>query len=275
MVLGDLRSIVGAATMAGRQIHEFLSDYALANLAPLARAIHGRSKPICGSKSPRCRTAYTSSASISTAIRSRRTCTRRSTSMAGRHVDYRARRRKHARRRSIAPITRPCLHDVSLQVRAGRRIFPNNEGLFRPIRVTAPEGSLLNCTFPAPVKARAKATNNINQVLFGALWPVLRSIRRKPAAARSGPFTSLGTIQTMAGSPSTACRMAGAAHCGYGWRLPVAFPHNSAVTPVEIMELRAPILSRRKRCVPILRAPGAPAEVLAKRSWYAASRPRR
>ena len=49
---------------------------------------------------------------------------------------------------------------------------PNNEGLFRPIHVTAPEGCILNATFPAPVKARAKTTNNINQVLFGALWPI-------------------------------------------------------------------------------------------------------
>ena len=35
---------------------------------------------------------------------------------------------------------------------------PNNEGLFRPIHISAPEGSILNARFPAPVKARAKTT---------------------------------------------------------------------------------------------------------------------
>ena len=49
---------------------------------------------------------------------------------------------------------------------------PNNEGLFRPIHVSAPEGSILNATFPVPVKARAKTTNNLNQVIFGAVWPL-------------------------------------------------------------------------------------------------------
>jgi N-methylhydantoinase B/oxoprolinase/acetone carboxylase alpha subunit len=32
--------------------------------------------------------------------------------------------------------------------------IPHNEGSTRPIRVTAPEGSILNCTFPASVSAR-------------------------------------------------------------------------------------------------------------------------
>ena len=55
--------------------------------------------------------------------------------------------------------------------------IPNNEGLFRPFHVSAPEGSILNTTFPYPVRARAKTTNNINQVLFGAVWPVLGGAR--------------------------------------------------------------------------------------------------
>jgi N-methylhydantoinase B/oxoprolinase/acetone carboxylase alpha subunit len=31
--------------------------------------------------------------------------------------------------------------------------IPNNDGLVRPLRVVAPEGSILNCRFPAPVRA--------------------------------------------------------------------------------------------------------------------------
>src|SRR5205823_11774451 len=32
--------------------------------------------------------------------------------------------------------------------------IPHNEGSTRPIEITAPEGSILNCTFPASVNAR-------------------------------------------------------------------------------------------------------------------------
>jgi N-methylhydantoinase B len=32
--------------------------------------------------------------------------------------------------------------------------IPHNEGSTRPIRVTAPEGSILTCTFPSAVNAR-------------------------------------------------------------------------------------------------------------------------
>ena len=46
---------------------------------------------------------------------------------------------------------------------------PNNEGSFRPITVRAPEGSLLNCRFPAAVGARHLTGHFLSQVLFGAL----------------------------------------------------------------------------------------------------------
>jgi N-methylhydantoinase B/oxoprolinase/acetone carboxylase alpha subunit len=47
---------------------------------------------------------------------------------------------------------------------------PHNEGSTRPIRVTAPEGSILNCTFPASVNAR---TFSYHDTLLKALAPVL------------------------------------------------------------------------------------------------------
>ena len=44
--------------------------------------------------------------------------------------------------------------------------IPNNTGLFKPIHVFAPKGSILNTTFPHPVQARAKTTNNIKSYKF-------------------------------------------------------------------------------------------------------------
>ncbi|MFN0161498.1 MAG: hydantoinase B/oxoprolinase family protein [Burkholderiales bacterium] len=50
---------------------------------------------------------------------------------------------------------------------------PNNDGSFRPIRVSAPEGSLLNPRRPAPVWARHLSGHYVPPVIFGALAPIL------------------------------------------------------------------------------------------------------
>ena len=50
---------------------------------------------------------------------------------------------------------------------------PNNEGSFRPVTVRAPEGSILNCRFPAAVGARHLIGHFLSQAIFGALAPAL------------------------------------------------------------------------------------------------------
>lgn len=50
---------------------------------------------------------------------------------------------------------------------------PNNEGSFRPITVTAPEGCILNCKRPAPVGARHILGHFLSAAVFGALSHVL------------------------------------------------------------------------------------------------------
>jgi N-methylhydantoinase B len=50
---------------------------------------------------------------------------------------------------------------------------PNNDGTFLPIRVTAPEGCLVNPRRPAPVWARHLSGHYLPPVIFGALAPIL------------------------------------------------------------------------------------------------------
>ncbi|MEM9900471.1 MAG: hydantoinase B/oxoprolinase family protein [Pseudomonadota bacterium] len=50
---------------------------------------------------------------------------------------------------------------------------PNNEGLFLPIRIIAPEGSFLNCLPPAPVAMRANTCQRVVDVVIGALADAL------------------------------------------------------------------------------------------------------
>ena len=44
-----------------------------------------------------------------------------------------------------------------------------NAGLSRPITVTAPEGTILNCTHPAAVNGRIQTCQRVSDVIFGAL----------------------------------------------------------------------------------------------------------
>src|SRR6266850_7526547 len=46
---------------------------------------------------------------------------------------------------------------------------PNNEGAFRVLRITAPEGSILNVQHPAPVAARHIIGHFLPHVVAGAL----------------------------------------------------------------------------------------------------------
>ena len=134
--------------------------------------------------------------------------------------------------------------------------IPNNEGLFRPIHVSAPKGRSSTARFPAPVKARAKTTNNMNQVLFGALWPIFG----RHAQAGSGsiwPFKFFGD-EPPYGRFAVHCLPHGGrgAMQNIDGMIPIAFPHNSTVTPAEILELRAPILVEKKVLLPDSGGPG-------------------
>ena len=50
---------------------------------------------------------------------------------------------------------------------------PNNEGAFRPVRITAPEGSILNARHPAPVAARHVVGHFLPHAIAGALSEAL------------------------------------------------------------------------------------------------------
>jgi len=50
---------------------------------------------------------------------------------------------------------------------------PHNEGSFRPVHVTAPEGSIVNPRHPAPVAARHIIGHFLPNLIFGALAPAL------------------------------------------------------------------------------------------------------
>lgn len=63
---------------------------------------------------------------------------------------------------------------------------PNNDGCYRPIEIRAPAGSIVNCTYPAPVASRGVSLLRIDDVVNGAMG---QALPKRMTAAHSGQYT--------------------------------------------------------------------------------------
>jgi N-methylhydantoinase B len=129
--------------------------------------------------------------------------------------------------------------------------LPNNDGLFRPIRISAPEGSLLNPKSPAPVGGRSCTGHYVPILIFGALHSVLP--KRVMAGAGSPlwianlsgtrsdgkPFATV--LFYNGGMGATASKDGSAA---------MSWPSNISPTPIEIAERDSPVFFKYKRLRP-------------------------
>ena len=129
--------------------------------------------------------------------------------------------------------------------------LPNNEGMLRPIHVTAPENCILNPLFPASVGGRSNTGHYVPVVVFGALARIIPD-----------------KIMAAAGSPLWNCTQSGVRENGktYANNLffnggmgatatvdgasTLAWPSNISSTPVEIMERISPFFFHYKRLRP-------------------------
>lgn len=257
MVLGDVRAIVGTHQIGVRRVREFLSDYALPDIVELSAEIHDRSEALMRARIEELPDGvYEFGLDIDGYIETVHLHATVEVRGSDIYVDY----------TGTSPQTRlgaiNCVYNVTYSGTmypfkcALVPTVPNNAGLFRPIHVTAPKGCILNCEFPFPVRARAKVTNNINQVLFGAVWPILG----EHAQAGSGsiwPFSVSGNIEGYGNFAVFILPHGGrGAMRNMDGQIPIAFPHNSSVTATEIMEIQAPILMECKEFLPDSAGPG-------------------
>ncbi|MCZ7567121.1 MAG: hydantoinase B/oxoprolinase family protein [Ardenticatenaceae bacterium] len=257
LVMGDLHAIVGTHRVGARRVQEFLNDYELDDLRELAAEILNRSemalRQAIGAL-PDGTSTYEVTGD-------------------GYFEPFTLRVRIEVRGSDIyfdfagsSPQVRNAAINTAFNLTYATAIYPikcmlapyipNNDGLVRPLHVTAPKGSIVNCTFPAPVKARAKVMKHIPPLIFGALAPLLPG---EVIAAAGGifPFQFSGddprygtfNVHVLPHGGT------GAMKASDGW-LPVAYPHNSTITPAEIMELQCPVLMLRKAMLPDSGGPG-------------------
>jgi N-methylhydantoinase B/oxoprolinase/acetone carboxylase alpha subunit len=123
---------------------------------------------------------------------------------------------------------------------------PANEGTFRPITAIAPEGSILNCRKPVSVGSRTRTGWHIHALLFGAL----ESILPDRVQAGNGLMNSVHVYGQNPGGDFynahffiAGGRGASNGRDGIGRN---CFPSSARNVPVEVLELRTPVLVRNR-----------------------------
>src|SRR5712691_8209244 len=126
--------------------------------------------------------------------------------------------------------------------------LPNNTGSLAPIKVKAPEGSIVNCTYPSPVNARHVVGMYVPMPILKALYGVIpdRVLAEGSGAVwtmqiqgkrRDGkPFTS-SMFNYSGGMGARATKPGPSATC---------YPTGIAAVPIEILEAVMPIVFDRK-----------------------------
>jgi N-methylhydantoinase B len=128
--------------------------------------------------------------------------------------------------------------------------IPINDGTFRPIGMTAPEGTIINSRPPAAVAARSQVGHYISSAIYGALAPI---VPEKVIADSGSPRPMvIMSGRTDAGDAFVTTVLV---HGGMGATprndgLPcIAFPTNTAGIPVEIVEATTPVLVEEKEFI--------------------------
>lgn len=126
---------------------------------------------------------------------------------------------------------------------------PHNEGAFRPVHITAPEGSILNCRRPAAVASRHLVGHFLPSAIFGALAkvipdrvmagsadPIWMSIWRAkwPKTEKMSNFTLF-----MLGGTGARPTKDGLSTTG--------FPSGVGGVPTEIAETQAPLVQQHRQ----------------------------
>jgi len=151
--------------------------------------------------------------------------------------------------------------------------IPNNDGSAAPIHLTAPEGTVVNCRFPAAVAARMQIGHFMTEIIYRAL--ALALPRRVVAGSGGTPATmQVFYGQRGSGQPFHAVLIrggglgAGSARDGEGCFI---FPANGANTPVEILESDSPLIVERRELLPDSGGPGRQRGGLGRREVFCLS----
>ena len=247
MVLGDFHAQVAGGAVGGERLLEFMTEFGMPRLEPLADEIIGRTetamREAIRALTPGVYEHTITSDGFDEPVLIRVRCEVRGDELL---IDYAG--SSPASRRGVNVV----MNYTEAYTTYGVKVIvspdvPNNDGAFRPLRITAPEGSILNARRPAPVAARHVIGHFLPHVIAGALGQAL------PGRVMAEGSANIWGIQVagkdMTGEPFTHVFFASG---GTGARptkdglSATAFPSGVLGTPVEVLETVAPFLVERK-----------------------------
>ena len=251
LVMGDFHAQIAGGTVGGERLLEFMEEFGLTRLEPLGDEIVGRTERAMRESIARLRPgAYTyavTSDGFDEPITIRVRCEAHGGELA---IDYTGSSPESRRGINVVMNYTEAYSTYGAKVIVSPDV-PNNEGAFRPVRITAPEGSILNARHPAPVAARHVVGHFLPHAIAGALrealpdrvmaegsaniWGVQVSGRDEDGRAFSFVvFTSGGT-----GARATKDGLSA-----------TAFPSGVLGTPAEVIESLSPLVIERKALRP-------------------------
>ena len=125
-----------------------------------------------------------------------------------------------------------------------------NAGCYRPFTVTAPAGSILNCTRPAPVAARVRTGWYLGPLVFRALAGAAPTAVQSPTglpvavmvSGRDGAGALYADHLFMGGGQGASAHADG--------KSGLLYPTSAANTAIELFEARVPVLVEEKAFLP-------------------------
>jgi len=148
--------------------------------------------------------------------------------------------------------------------------IPNNDGCAKPIKLYAPEGTVVNCKFPAVVAARMQVGHFMTEIIYRALSEVLPD---KVIAGSGGTPAAMNVFygRRKDGKPwhSVIIRGGGmGAGAKNDGNYVYIFPANGANTPVEIFENDTPLIVEKRELLTDSGGPGKMKGGLGKREVF-------
>lgn len=251
MVIGDLDAQLAALAVAERRLLSLMDEHGLKDVDELAVTIHARSEQtmrqsITALPDGQYRNELqTDGLAIPVTLKVKMTV--RGDAIV---VDYSGSSDQVDKAINCVPAYRDAYTVYPLKCVFAPRV-PNNEGIWRPITIEAPDGCIVNPRFPAACGSRVLVGHYLTTLVLGALAP---AIPDRVIAATGSPVWCMN----IAGLSRRGARMAamffvngGLGAAGHRDGPPtLSFPSNVSNTPVEIMETVAPLRVLEKRLMP-------------------------
>ena len=247
LVLGDFHAQIAGGAVGGDRLREFMEEFGLDRLEPLADEIIGRTERAMREAIARLRPgAYEYSLTSDgfgepIAIHCR--CEVKGDELS---VDYTGSSPESRRGINVVMNYTEAYTTYGVKVIVSPEV-PNNEGAFRPLRITAPAGSILNARHPAPVAARHVVGHFLPHVVAGALKQALPGRVMAEGSANiwgiqvagkdldAKPFTYI--FFSSGGTGARASKDGLSA---------TAFPSGVLGTPTEVIETLSPLIIEKK-----------------------------